>query len=77
MEFDAGAARALDEPECLAAGHLERRLRGSVANLAAYGDAGGVDIQTEFDLTISLVETSDERFLRAVALDIPPVFGSI
>jgi len=28
-------------------------------------------------LTISLVETSDERFLRAVALDIPPVFGSI
>ena len=49
VELDAGTTRVLDELERLLVGHLERGLRGSVADLAAHGDLGGVDIQTEFD----------------------------
>ena len=41
------AAGILDEFESLIPFHLERGLRGSVADLATHGDLGGVDIQTE------------------------------
>ena len=49
MELDARAAGILDELESLFPSHLERGLRGSVADLATHGDLVRVDIQTEFD----------------------------
>jgi hypothetical protein len=47
VELDVRAAGILDEFESLIPLHLERGLRGSVADLATHGDLGGVDIQTE------------------------------
>lgn len=47
VELDARAAGILDELESLFSSHLERGLRGSVADLATHGDLVRVDIQTE------------------------------
>jgi hypothetical protein len=49
VELDARAAGILYELESLFPSHLERGLRGSVADLATHGDLVRVDIQTEFD----------------------------
>jgi hypothetical protein len=49
VELDARAAGILDELESLLPSHLERGLRGSVADLATHSDLVRVDIQTEFD----------------------------
>ena len=64
VELDARAAGILDEFESLIPLHLERGLRGSVAELATHGDLGGVEIQTEIFLMISLAGALDFWFAR-------------